>query len=130
MKTIKFWLFVGLLSTPIFIYSYFRATTDAPATMTINPANDASWVRIEVQKPSSRPVLVRLLDQTGEVMAHQRINRNTTQATLRFSLSKLPAGTYRLDLHGHHTVSTNELVLTNQQPTNGQRQLLFRKLPV
>ncbi|MBO0932289.1 hypothetical protein [Fibrella aquatilis] len=128
MKSMKFWLFVGLLSAPIFIYSQFRADTDWPMEQRVRAANDASWVQLILDKPARRPALVRLVDQSGAVMAYRLVSPTTTEATIRFGLAALPPGTYRLELHDRHLIRANELVLTGKQSARSGRQLLIRNV--
>ncbi|MGA0557380.1 T9SS type A sorting domain-containing protein [Larkinella sp. VNQ87] len=78
-------------------------------------------LQIAVQKETTSPVLVRLLDQKGKALFVQQIGKRQDAVRLRLDVSNLPDGVYQVAISNGVATTTKEVTLATQQPTTTAR---------
>ncbi|MEZ0540730.1 hypothetical protein [Fibrella arboris] len=100
MKTIKFWLLLAFLASPVIIFSSFRPRKEKPVQTSIQGDALQNRLRLDLAKPQHMPVTLRVLDAGGEVLHEQAVPVRATHVQARLNLHAVPNGTYRVEVEG------------------------------
>ena len=83
-------------------------------------------VQVAVQKETTSPVVVRLINEKGEDVFMQRIGSHQSSACLRLDVSNLSDGLYQVVVSNGVETSTKEVALSTKQPTITPRLIAIR----
>ncbi|GAB3280673.1 hypothetical protein GCM10027347_55970 [Larkinella harenae] len=72
-------------------------------------------LQVAVQKETTSPVLIQLLDQKGNAVFSQKIGKRQDAVRYRFDVSYLPDGVYQVAISNGVEIITKEVTLATKQ---------------
>lgn len=85
-------------------------TTPFQSALRALPGGDR--LEVAVSNPQGHKLTVRLLDEAGETLAIQFLGKQPETSRIRFDLSAVPSGTYRVEITSGSTRQVKEFTLT------------------
>lgn len=78
-------------------------------------------LQVAVQKETTSPVVVNLLDEKGNTVFSQQIGKRQEAVRLRMDVSNLPDGVYQVAISNGVETTTKEVTLSTKQPVAAPR---------
>ncbi|GAB3284706.1 hypothetical protein GCM10027347_61740 [Larkinella harenae] len=72
-------------------------------------------LQVAVQKETTSPLLVQLLDQKGNAVFSQKIGKRQDAVRYRFDVSNLPDGVYQVTISNGVETTSKEITLATKQ---------------
>lgn len=82
----------------------------------VYPVANSLKVSVTVTKPKESSVNVRLLNQAGETLTVLKLGKDNESSTIRFDLSDLEDGTYRVEISNGFKTAVKTVTLQTSPP--------------
>lgn len=131
MKTFTKTFAVAMMAGILSFTSVFAGDRTEPATSTsykvgMYVSQKTMVLNVMVEKPAGKPVIIRLKDKEGQLLAMQAIKRNGERAWSRFNLSGLNDGTYQVEITNGDEITRKDITLSTQKPVEVTRTLVVK----
>ena len=114
------------LALPLGVVSFSTSVAAIPASKTrpvvfaayesvVYPSQFTPVINVVVQKEEGTTVQVRFKNNQGETLAERSVGRGKEKVAMKFRLSELPDGMYRVEITNGRDVTTKEIKLSTQQ---------------
>jgi len=80
---------------------------------------------LSLQKEAGQAVSVRLYQTNGATLFSQQVTKRQTKTQVRFDVSKLPDGSYTVEVSNGANVTTHQVQLQTPQLSTPSRQIAF-----
>jgi len=91
-----------------------RPVVHAAYQSAIYPSQFSPVVNVVIQKEEGSTVQVRFKTNQGETLAERLVGRGKEKVAMKFRLSELPDGIYRVEITNGRDVTTKEIKLSTQ----------------
>lgn len=81
-------------------------------------------LKVLIEKHSAKPMSILVKDASGEVLGYQFLSKKTGNYSLKFNLSELQDGEYRLEVVSGDNKDVYPLTLSTETPTTPERAII------
>lgn len=125
MKTFIKSLAVALTIGVVSFSTSVAATPDSKARPVVHsayqsvvyPSQFEPVINVVVQKEEGSTVQIRFKNNQGETLAERSVGRGKEKVAMKFRLSELPDGIYRVEISNGRDVTTKSIKLSTKQET-------------
>ncbi|WP_138991748.1 T9SS type A sorting domain-containing protein [Larkinella sp. C7] len=93
------------------------AKTQSTYQSVVYPVVNTSKIRVNVNKDKNAKINVTLKNETGEILASERLGKGHESSAIRFDLNQLQDGIYQVEISDGNTKQVKEVKLQTSSPT-------------